>query len=193
MAYFSHLHSLCVLFPPSIAITQEAHTFWVLLSFSIGFPSETSGKELTGHCRRHETWIRSLGQKDLLDEGMAPTPVLLPRESHGQRILAGYSSEGHKELDMKTELNWLKQLSMHSSKFLYIPILWPPDAQTQLTGKDPDAGKDWGQEKGVTEDKMTEWHHWLNGHKFEQTLEESEGQGSLACCSPWGRKESDST
>ena len=193
MAYFSHLHSLCVLFSPSIAITQEPHTFWVLLSFSTGFPFGASGKELTGQCRRHETWIWSLGQKDLLDEGMATTPVLLPRESHGQRSLAGYSSEGHKELDMRTELNWLKQLSMHSSKFLYIPILWPPDAQTQLTGKDPDAGKDWGQEKGVTEDKMIEWHHWLNRHKFEQTLEESEGQGSLACCSPWGRKESDST
>ena len=54
---------------------------------------------------RHETWIQSLGQKDLLNEGMATTPVLLPRESHGQRSLAGYSSEGHKELDMRTELN----------------------------------------------------------------------------------------
>ena len=50
------------------------------------------------------------------------------------------------------------------------PILWPPDAKSWLTGKDPDAGKDWRQEeKGMTEDKMVGWHHWLNGHEFEQT------------------------
>ena len=51
------------------------------------------------------------------------------------------------------------------------PILWPPDAKSQLIGKDPDVGKDWGQEeKGATEDEMIGWHHWLNGHEFEQTL-----------------------
>ena len=49
------------------------------------------------------------------------------------------------------------------------PILWPPDEKNWLTGKDPDAGKDWGQEKWVTEDEMVEWHHWLNGYEFEQT------------------------
>ena len=70
----------------------------------------------------------------------------------------------------------------------------PPDVKSQLTGKDPDAGKDWGQEeKAVTEDKMVGWHHWLNGHEFEQTLGDSEGQGSLACCSSWGGKELDTT
>ena len=64
------------------------------------------------------------------------------------------------------------------------PILWPPDAKSWLAGKDPDAGKDWGQEeKGVTEVEMVGWHHWLNGHEFEQTLGDSEGQGSLACYS----------
>ena len=73
------------------------------------------------------------------------------------------------------------------------PILWPPDAKSRLIGKDPDAGKDWGQEKGVTEDEMVGWHHWLNGHEFEQTLGDGEGQGSMACCSPWGRKESNTT
>ena len=67
------------------------------------------------------------------------------------------------------------------------PALWPPDAKSQLIGKDPDAGKDWGQEeKGTTEDDMVAWHHWLNGHEFEQTLGDGEGQGSLACCSAWG-------
>ena len=66
------------------------------------------------------------------------------------------------------------------------PVLWPPDLKSQLIGKDPDAGKDWGQdEKGVTEDEMVGWHHWLNGHEFKQTLGDGEGQGSLAGCSPW--------
>ena len=71
------------------------------------------------------------------------------------------------------------------------PGLWPPDAKSWLTGKDCDAGEDWGQEKGMTEDEMVGWHHWLNGHEFEQTPGDSEGQGSLACCGPWIHKESD--
>ena len=63
-------------------------------------------------------------------------------------------------------------------------ILWPPDLMSQLIGKDPDAGKDWGQEeKGMTEDEMIGWHHWLNEHEFEQTLRDGEGQGSLMCYS----------
>ena len=69
------------------------------------------------------------------------------------------------------------------------PILWPPDAKSCLTGKDPDAGKDWRQEeKGTTEDEMVGWHHWLNEHEFEQALGVGDGQGSLACCSPWVTK-----
>ena len=63
-------------------------------------------------------------------------------------------------------------------------ILWPPDVKSWLTGKDPDAGKDWRrEEKGMTEDEMVGWHHWLNGREFEQTPGDSEGQGGLACCS----------
>ena len=63
---------------------------------------------------------------------------------------------------------------------------------SQLIGKDPDAGEDWGQEKKwVTEDKMVGWHHQLNGHRTEQTPGDSEGQGILVCCSPWGHKELD--
>ena len=67
------------------------------------------------------------------------------------------------------------------------PIPWPPDVKSWLTGKDPDAGKDWRQEeKG---DEMVGWHHWLNGHEFEQTPGVGDGQGSLVCCSSWGHKE----
>ena len=65
-------------------------------------------------------------------------------------------------------------------------ILWPPDAKSWLTGKECDAGKDWRQkEKRAAEDEMVGWHHQLNGHKFEKTLGDTEGQRSLACCSPW--------
>ena len=74
------------------------------------------------------------------------------------------------------------------------PILWPPDAESWLIWKDSDAGKDWGQEeKGMTKDEMAGWHHQLNGHGFGQTLAVGDGQGGLACCGSWGRKESDTT
>jgi len=65
------------------------------------------------------------------------------------------------------------------------PIFGPPDAKNWLIGKDPDAEKDWGQDKGTTEDEMVGWHHRLNGHEFEQILGDSEGLGSLACCCTW--------
>ena len=74
------------------------------------------------------------------------------------------------------------------------PILYPPDAKSQLIEKDPHAGKDGRQEKrGTTEDEMVGWHHRLNGYEFEQALGDGEGLGSLACYSPWGCKESDMT
>ena len=74
----------------------------------------------------------------------------------------------------------------------YLTILWPPNIKSQLFGKDPDAAKDgrW-EEKGATEYEMAGWHHRLNGHEFEQTPGVGDGQGGLACCSPWGRKDSD--
>ena len=74
------------------------------------------------------------------------------------------------------------------------PILWPPDVKSWLTGKDADGGKDWGQEeKGITEDEMVGWDHQLYGHEIGQALGVGDGQESLACCSPWGHKESDMT
>ena len=69
------------------------------------------------------------------------------------------------------------------------PILWPTDAKSWLIWKDPDAGKDWGQEeKRTTEDEMVGWHHRLNGHRFEWTPGVGDGQGDLACCYSWGRR-----
>ena len=74
------------------------------------------------------------------------------------------------------------------------PVLWPPHAKSWLIGKDSDAGRDWGkEEKGTTEDEMTGWHHWLDGHESEWTLGVGDGQGGLACCDSWGHKESDTT
>ena len=67
------------------------------------------------------------------------------------------------------------------------PILWPPDMKNWLLGKDPDAGKEWRQEKkGMMANEMVGWHHRFNGHEFEQALAVGDGQGGLACCSPWG-------
>ena len=74
------------------------------------------------------------------------------------------------------------------------PILWPPDVKNWLTGKDPDAGKDWRQEeKGTIADEIVGWHHSLDGHEFKLALGVGDGQGRLACCSPWGCQESDTT
>jgi len=69
------------------------------------------------------------------------------------------------------------------------PILWPPDVKSWFIGKDPDAGKDWGQEeKGTIEDEMVGWHHWLDGHGFGWTLGVYDEQGGLAYCGSWGRR-----
>ena len=74
------------------------------------------------------------------------------------------------------------------------PVLWSPHAKSWHIGKDPDAGRDWGQEdKGMTEDERAGWHHRLDGHKFELTPGVGDGQGGLACCVSWGHKESDTT
>ena len=94
----------------------------------------------------------------------------------------------HPKGDQSWEFIWRTDVEAET------PILWPPDVKSWLSWKDPDAGKDWGQEeKRTTEDEMVGWHHWLNGHEFEQALGDSEGQGSLECYSPWGRKDSDVT
>ena len=83
---------------------------------------------------------------------------------------------------------------VHFSSEDEAPIHWPPDAKNWLIEKDPGAGKDWRQEeKGMTEVEVVGWHHRLDGHEFEQALGVGDGQGSLVCCSPRGRKESDTT
>ena len=74
------------------------------------------------------------------------------------------------------------------------PVLWPPHVKSWLIGKDSDAGRDWRQEKkGMTEDEVSGWHHWLDGRESEWTPGVGDGQGGPACCDSWGRKESDMT
>ena len=74
------------------------------------------------------------------------------------------------------------------------PVLWLPHAKSWLIGKDSDAGRDWGQEeKGMIEDEMTGWHHWLDGRESEWTPGVGDGQGGLTCCDSWGCKKSDTT
>ena len=73
------------------------------------------------------------------------------------------------------------------------PILWPPHAKSWFFGKDSDAEREWGQEKGMTEDEMAGWHHLLDGHEFEWTPGVDDGQGGLECCNSWGHKELNTT
>ena len=98
-----------------------------------------------------------------------------------------------KPTNPKGNQSWLFIARTDADAEAEAPKLWLPDAKSQLIGKDPDARKDWGQEKQVTEDEMVGWHHRLNGHEFEQAPGDSEGQGSLVCCSPWGLKGYDTT
>ena len=107
-------------------------------------------------------------------------------------------------LEKTLESPWTARRSNHSilkeiSPWIFVgrtnaeaetPILWPLDVKHWLIGKDPDAGKDWRQEeKGMTEDEMVGWHHRLEGHEFEWAPGVDDGQGDMACCSLWGRKE----
>ena len=97
-----------------------------------------------------------------------------------------------KPVNPKENQSWL--LTGRTDAEAEAPILWPADKKNWLTGKDPDAGGDWGQEeKGTTEDEIVGWHHQLNRPEFEQAPGVGDGQGSLACHSPWGHKESDTT
>ena len=90
-----------------------------------------------------------------------------------------------KPVNPEENLSWI--ITGRTDAEAEAPILWPPDGKSWLIWKDPDAGKDWKrEEKGMTEDEMVGWQHWLNWHEFEQTPEVGHGQGSLACCSPWG-------
>jgi len=103
-----------------------------------------------------------------------------------RRLLSPWDSKEIKPVNPKGNQPWI--LTGNSDAEAEAPILWPPDANSRL------AGKDWRQkEKRATEDERVGWHHQCNGHELGQTLGDGDGQGSLACCSPWGHEELDTT
>ena len=107
-----------------------------------------------------------------------------------RRLLSPLDCKEIQPVHPKGNQSWIRRTDVEAET----PILWPPDMKNWLIGKDPDLGKDWRQEeKGTTQDEMVGWHHQFNGHEFEQTLGDGEGQGSLVCCSPWDCKELDTT
>ena len=117
--------------------------------------------------------------------------------------IEGHLKSGNREKYVEKN-TWIKPVNPQGNQaWIFIgrtdaeteaPKLWSPDAKSRVVRKDPDTGKDWRQEeKGMTEDEMVEWHHWLTGHEFKQAPRDGEWQGSLASCSPWGHKEWDMT
>ena len=131
---------------------------------------------------KHKLELRLLGEISITSD-MQMTPSLwqkakktLESPLHCKEIQPVYS---------KTEQFWV--FIGRTDVEVETSILWLPHVKSWLIEKDPDAGRDWRQEKkGMTEDEMAGWYHWLSGHEFEQTQRESEGHGSLACCSSWG-------
>jgi len=131
-------------------------------------------------------WMWELDQK----EGWVPKNWCFWTVVLEKALESPLDSKEIKPVNPKGNQSWIFIGRTHAEAL----ILWSPDVRIWLTGKDPDAGKDWGQEKGATEDEMVGWHHWLNGHELEQTPGDSERQGSLLeCCSPWDHKELDTT
>ena len=100
------------------------------------------------------------------------------------QILLGEKHIAHNHADCSCNKLMVSNLNRRTDAEAVTPILWPPHVKNWLFGKDPDTGKDWRQEKGMTEDEMAGWYHQLSGHEFEQALGVSDGQGSLVCCSP---------
>ena len=104
-------------------------------------------------------------------------------------LLESLGLQGDQPGNLKENQSWLFTGGTDAEAEAEAPILWLPAAKNQLTGKDSDVEKDSKQEeKGMTEDEKVGWHHWLNGHEFEQALGDGKGQGSLTCCSPWSHK-----
>ena len=153
-------------------------------------------------------WVRTLGSKDPLEEGMASLSCLKNSTGRGT-----WWATVHGVAKSQTRLKWFSTRSnftvfSHLCIILRVQIVWwKTGHELSCIGKkytlatqceelthcrSPDAGKNWAQEeKGMAKDEMAGWHHQLNGHESKQTLGDSEGQRGLLCCSPWGRKESD--
>ena len=132
-------------------------------------------------------WLWDLDYK----EGRAPKNRCLPTlvlEKVPEGLL---DSKEIKPVSLKGDQPWI--LIGRTDAEAKTPVFWLSDVNSQLFGKVPYARKDWGQKRRMSKDEMAGWHHRCNGHELGQTLEDDEGQGSLASCSPWGCKELDMT
>ena len=119
-------------------------------------------------------------------------PQVLLKRSHAHSFTFVYDRREIQPVHPKGDQSWV--FIGRTDAEAETPILWPPHEKSWLIGKDPDAGRDWGQEeKGTAEDEMAGWHHRLDGHEFEWTPGVGDEQGGLACCDSWGCKESDTT
>ena len=126
------------------------------------------------------------------NKGWAPKPWCFQLVVLEKSLESPLDCKEVKPVNLKGNQPWIFIEMTHAKAKAAIP--WPPDVKSWLIGKDPDAGKDWGQKgKGVAEDEMVGWHHWLNRHEFEQTPGDSEGQEILVCYSPRDHKELDMT
>ena len=168
-------------------------TMETVTDFILGSSKITSD----GDCS-HEIKTRLLlGRKAManLDSILKSRDIMLPTKARLAKVMVVESPLDCKEIkpvNYKRNQPWI--FIGRTDAEAETSILWPLDAKNWLIGQDPDAGKDWRrEEKGTTENEMVGWHHWLNGHEFEQALGIGDGQGSLACCSSWGRKELDMT
>ena len=130
-----------------------------------------------------------LGELDC-KEGRAPKNVCLKTMVLEKTPESLFNSKEIKPVNLKRNQPWILIWSLDAEA--EAPEFWSHDANCRFIGKVPDAGKDWKQ-KRASEDKMAGWHHWCNGHELGQTPGDGKGQGGLVCCSPWGRKESDTT
>ena len=133
-------------------------------------------------------WLWELDHK----EGRAPKNWCLQTVVLEKTPESPLHSKKIKPVNLKGNQPWI--LIGRTDVKAEAPVFWLPDENSQLIGKVPDAGKDWGQkEKGAPENERAGWHHWRNGHEIGQTSGDGEGQGGPLCCSPWGCKESDTT
>ena len=136
--------------------------------------------QMDGFSSNH-VWMWELDHK----EGWVPKNWWLQTVVLEKTIESPLDSKEIEPVNLKGNLPWLF-IGRTSAKALK---LWPPDVKSWLIGKEPDAGKDWGQEeKGMTKDEMAGWHHQLNGHEFGWTPGVGDGQGGLVCCDSWGRR-----
>ena len=150
------------------------------------FAHKDPSSQIYGFSSSH-VWMWELNHK----EGWAPNNWCFQTVVLDKTLESPLDCKEIRPVNPKGNQHWI--LIGRTDAEFEAPIIWPHDVKNQLTGKDPDAGKDWKQEEEVTEDEMAGWHHWLDGHGFGWTPGVADGQGGLACCGSWSHKESDMT